>query len=96
VTIVFSRRLGRKTRTGRPDFSVSGVAAEDFSDRAAGLVVEPREDFRRFRGGGEAVCRAVGRGFFFISAEDSGHDLEGTIILPARRATFADVGRPRN
>jgi hypothetical protein len=45
--------------------------------------MEPCEDFRRLRAGGEAVCRAVGRGFFFISAENSESDLEGTIILPA-------------
>jgi hypothetical protein len=88
--------VGRKTRTGRPDFSVGGAAVEDFSGRVTDLGMERREDFRRGRAGGEAVCRAVGRGFFFISAEDSGRDLEGTIILPAWRATFPDAGRPRS
>jgi len=61
-----------------------------------GFEMEPREDFRRGRAGGEAVCRAFGRGFFFISAENSESDLEGTIILAARRATFPDAGRPRS
>jgi hypothetical protein len=75
ATSFLSRLLGRKTRTGRPDFSAGGGGA---------VAVE------------EAVCRAVGRGFFFISAEDSESDLEGTIILAARRATFADAGRPRS
>jgi hypothetical protein len=88
ATSVFSRLLGRKTRTGRPDFSVGKAAA--------GFEMEPREDFRRGRAGEEAVCRAVGRGFFFISAEDSESDLEGTIILAVRRATLADAGRPRS
>jgi hypothetical protein len=92
ATNFLSRLLGRKTRTGRPDFSVGGVAVEDFSD----LAMESREDFRRLRAGGEAVCRAVGRGFFFISAENSASDLEGTIILLARRATFPDAGRSRS
>jgi hypothetical protein len=45
--------------------------------------MELGEDFRRARAGREAVCRAVGRGFFFISDEDSERDLEGTIILRA-------------
>jgi hypothetical protein len=84
--------LGRKTRTGRPDFSIGDFAVEDVSD----LAMDSLEDFRRLRAGGEAVCRAVGRGFFFISAEDSERDLEGTIILRARRATFPDAGRPRS
>jgi hypothetical protein len=92
VTIVFSRAFGRKTRTGLPDFSVGGAAA----DRFVRSAMEPREDFRRGRAGGEAVCRAVGRGFFFISAEDSESDLEGTIILTVRRATFPDAGQSRS
>jgi hypothetical protein len=83
VTIVLSRGLGRKTRTGRPDFSGGGVAGERFPRRVVDFEMERREDFRRGRADAEAVCRAVGRGFFFISAEDSGRDLEGTIILPA-------------
>jgi len=61
-------------------------------ERAADFGTEFGEDFRRMRAGWEAVCRAVGRGFFFISAENSERDLEGTIIL----ATFPDAGRPRN
>ena len=75
---------------------MGGVVVEDFSDRVADLAMATGEDFRRFRAGGEAVCRAVGRGFFFIIAENSESDLEGTIILPARRATFPDAGRPRS
>jgi hypothetical protein len=45
--------------------------------------MELGEDFRRARAGKESVCRAAGRGFFFIRAEDSERDLEGTIILRA-------------
>jgi hypothetical protein len=90
MTNVFSRGLGRKTRTGLPDFSAGGVVAEGCSGSVTDFAVELVEDFRRARAGREAVCRAVGRGFFFISPEDSERDLEGTIILRARRAT--DVG----
>jgi len=79
MTSVFSRGLGRKTRTGLPDFSVGGAAAE----RVAAFAMELGEDFRRARAGREVVCRAVGRGFIFISDEDSERDLEGTIILRA-------------
>ena len=64
---------------GLPDFSAGCVPAEGF----AGFRMELGEDFRRVRAGREAVCRAVGRGFFFISDEDSERDLEGTIILRA-------------
>src|SRR5207237_4201359 len=91
VTIVFSRTFGRKTRMGRPDFSAGGAAAEGLFERVADFGMELGEDFRRVRAGGEAVCRAVGRGFFFISAENSERDLEGTIIP----ATFPDAGRAR-
>jgi hypothetical protein len=81
VTIVFSRLLGRNTSTGRPDFSADGAAVEGFSGRFADFEMGRREDFRRGRAGKEADCRAVGRGFLFIRAEDSESDLEGTIIL---------------
>ena len=70
-------------RTGLPDFSVAGAAVKSFFRRVASFAFELREDFRRARGGREAACRAVGRGFLFISAEDSERDLEGTIILRA-------------
>jgi hypothetical protein len=80
--MVFSRLFGRKMRTGLPDFSTGDAAAERFFfGRVVGFAFELPEDFRRARAGREAVCRAVRRGFFFISAEDSGRDLEGTIIL---------------
>jgi hypothetical protein len=69
---------------------------EGFSGRVTDFGMERREDFRRGRAGGEAVCRAGGRGFLFISAENSESDLEGTIILAVRRATFPDAGRPRS
>jgi len=61
VASVFSRWFGRKTRTGWPDFF---GAASDFAG-------EDDEVFRRERAEREAVCRAFGRGVFFISAEDS-------------------------
>jgi hypothetical protein len=96
VTIFFSRLFGRKMRTGLPDFSAGDGATEWLFGRVAGFAFELREDFRRARAGREVVCRAVGRGFFFISAEDSQRRWEGTIILRARRATFPDAGRPRN
>jgi hypothetical protein len=96
MTSVFSRGLGRKMRTGLPGFAAGDIAPEGFSGRVAVFAVELAEDFWRARAGREAVCRAVGRGFFFISDEDSERDLEGTIILRVRRATFADAGRSRN
>jgi hypothetical protein len=91
MTRVLSRGLGRKTRTGLPDFSASGVVVED----VAGFAMELGEGFRRARAGREAG-RAVGRGFLFITAEDSERDLEGTIILRSRRATFPDAARLGN
>jgi hypothetical protein len=46
------------------------------------------EDFRAVRLGRERVSRAGRRAFFFICAEDSESDLEGTIILRARSTLF--------
>jgi len=85
VADLFSRWFGRKTRTGRPDFS--GATGADFSDAFADLVPEGGEVFRRGRAEPDAVCRAFGRGLFFIRAEDSGPDSEGTIILRSGRAS---------
>jgi hypothetical protein len=85
VTKVFSRWFGRKTRTGRPDFSAAETA--DFKAAFAVFLAEDGEGFRRGRAEREAVCRAFGRGFFFINAEDSEPLLEGTIILRARRGS---------
>jgi hypothetical protein len=95
ATSVCSRWFGRKTRTGRPGFfEAPGSVAE----AAVDFSRENPEEFRRGRAEREAVCRAFGRGFFFISANDSGRDLEGTIILRARRASaiLPDAGGSRN
>src|SRR5205814_5523994 len=69
-----------------------------FSDAFVDLVPEGAEVFRRGRAEPDAVCRAFGRGLFFIGAEDSAPDSEGTIILRSGRASaiFPDAGRPRN
>src|SRR2546421_10339953 len=95
VTKVLSRSFGRKTRTGRPDFSNGGGVAIviGFDFETAG-----REVFGRGRGERGAVCRAARRGLSFIRAEDSECDLEDTIILRRGRASasFPDAGRPRN
>src|SRR5436189_4550649 len=95
VANFFSRWFGRKTRTGRPDFSLATSA--DFSD-AFDFVPEDREVFRRGCEEPDAVCRAFGRGLFFIGPENSAPDSEGTIILRSGRASaiFPDAGRPRN
>jgi hypothetical protein len=69
----------------------------DFNAAFADFLADG-EVFRRELAGREAVCRAFGRGVFFISGEDSERFLEGTIILRARRgsAIFPDAGRSRN
>ena len=67
---------------GRPDLAgvLAGFAAED-------REVRPRVGAER-----EAVCRAVGRGLFFISADNNRGDLEGTIILRGGRAVYWSTG----
>jgi hypothetical protein len=84
VANLFSRWFGRKTRTGRPDFSLATGA--DFSD-AFDFVPGDREVFRRGREEPGAGCRAFGRGLFFIAPENSAPDSEGTIILRSGRAS---------